>query len=189
MNTLDALRVAAKNYAAAESEHSKLVQFGAHQSAANALERLKAVTRELVRAADLHAAREYEGIAELIRTGHTFTSAKRIKELRGDTAPAAKRTRKPRAIIPKFSEMVDRSRKNGQRALDRLASQAKRDADFVADVTLQLAIACGGVFKPFDHVASVEPDLDWGELPEDTDIMAGGGVGWIEGATFHGVTP
>lgn len=130
MSTLDALRVAAKNYAAAEAEHSKLVAFGAHQSAANALERLKAATRELVLAADLHAAREYEGLAELIRTGHTFMSAKRVKELRGDMAPARKRTGRARAIIPRFSEMVDRSRKNGQRALDRLASQAKRGADF-----------------------------------------------------------
>lgn len=135
MSTLDALRVAAKNYTAAEAEHSKLVSFGAHQSAADALERLKAVTRELVRAADLHAAREYEGLAELIRSGHSFVSAKRIKRLRGDDGRAAqKRTGKPRAIIPTFGEMVDRSRKNGRRVLDKLASQAKRGAEFSSGV-------------------------------------------------------
>lgn len=92
--SLDELRRAARNYAAAENRYHAVVANadGPHNGTRQAKTELDAAHRALVRAGDVHAARKTEGIVDLIRSGHTHLTAKRVLEMRakGDGKPRNK---------------------------------------------------------------------------------------------------
>lgn len=104
--SLDDLRRAARNFAAAETQYNALVS-------AKTKATLAAASRALVTAGDVHAARKSEGIADLIRSGHTFESAKRVMEMRsnGDRKARAK----PKAKIAPKKKWVFRGKRKAKR--------------------------------------------------------------------------
>lgn len=148
VTTLDELRAAARAWVRIDEEHAKLIVAGPHEHerARAARERANGALRALVTAADLHAARGEEGLADLIRSGHSLDSAKRVRKLRSqaeleragraaskaikqagaalaELAPVMKR--KPKAVIPTFGEMKRDTSKGGRHALDRMAGKPR----------------------------------------------------------------
>lgn len=99
MSTLDDLRNAAVSYAEARTLYSGIGLFmlGRHTASVTAAKKaLDSATRSLITASDLHAARGRDGLADLIRSGHTIESAKRVMALRGERTAKAGRTFKKR---------------------------------------------------------------------------------------------